>query len=246
MAYIIIARNLLLHYGAVVVPSLESLWPSLKALMDYLDRQVDPQTGLLLSGARGDWIPPEGNGKGPFPTGTAIVAAFFHSLCLSHMAEIGAAVGQTEAAKQYQSRFTANQAAFHAHFYNGKDQDSTSETGEDVFGARCCYDKGSQTANVFALHLGAVPSAQLNATLGMLVTSIYNRQARHPGDHTGTRDRLEQRSWLSRDNGVPPAWGSGAHMDCGIFGTTYLFEVLHAHGADRAGWDILNETSYPR
>ena len=42
-----------------------------------------------------------------------------------------------------------------------------------------------------------------------------------------------------------PAWGPGAHMDCGIFGTTFIFEVLHKHGADGAAIDMLTETSYP-
>ena len=28
------------------------------AMKDYLDRLSDPTTGLLLQGARGDWIPP--------------------------------------------------------------------------------------------------------------------------------------------------------------------------------------------
>ena len=37
------------------VPLLRSIWPSLQLFMQYLERLVEPG-GLLLSGARGDWV----------------------------------------------------------------------------------------------------------------------------------------------------------------------------------------------
>ena len=247
-AYVMIARSVLLHYGARAAPALADLWESLDLFMDYLDRIADKATGLLLTGARGDWIPPEGNGKGPYPTPTAPIAAFFHTLSVSYMAEIAEAIGRTDDAARYAARFEANKRAYHKKFFNG-------HTGTGALGVRCCYDKGSQTSNIMALHLGLVPDDLVNATVGMLVASIRDREANKPAP-------LGQRPPPSPPQAVavavdgaaaPPAasatalppWGSGSHMDIGIFGTTFFFEVLHAHGQDAAALDVLTETSYP-
>ena len=40
VAYVMIARNMVLHYGAVTHPVLTELWPSLDLFMAYLDRHV--------------------------------------------------------------------------------------------------------------------------------------------------------------------------------------------------------------
>eukprot|EP00937_MAST-01D_sp_MAST-1D-sp2_P006075 g6075.t1 len=270
VAYVLIARALLLHHGDRVAPALADLWPSLDLLMAYFDRLVDADSGLLLVGARGDWIPPEGNGRGPYPTPTAPISAFFHTLCVSYMAEIATAVGRSDDAARYTARLAKNRAAYHKKFFNNG--------GSALRGERCCYDKGSQTSNIFALHLGVVPPEHVNATLGMLVASIYDREATKPaplGSAAQRQWRQQQHVERHRPANPPavvaavpqlpriyetragfvhtlpaavtatPAWGPGAHMDCGIFGTTYIFDVLHAHGQDAAGLAILTETSYP-
>ena len=117
---------------------------------------------------------------------------------------------------------------------------------------RCCYDTGSQTNNIFALHIGAVPEHLISDTVEMLVASLKDRNADHPHATTAnseTSDRQLERSdvaphWIT-DSTPPPPFGKGAHVDLGIFGTTYLWDVLHKYGADSVGIDLLTETSYP-
>ena len=103
VAYVMIARNLALHYGAVTYPLLTELWQSLDLFMDYLDRLTDPKTGLLLQGARGDWIPPPGQ---LFRTPSDSIAAFFHTLSVGYMAEIATAIGRTADAASEKTHFT--------------------------------------------------------------------------------------------------------------------------------------------
>ena len=103
-AFPIIAHSLLKHYGATSHDVLTEIWPSLDLFMGYLDRLVeaDPEskpTGLLLDGARGDWIPPGGNGVGGHKpptsnTPTSSIAAFWHTLCVGYMHEIAEAIGR--------------------------------------------------------------------------------------------------------------------------------------------------------
>jgi hypothetical protein len=188
VAFPVIARNILLHYGELAVPVLREIWSALDLFMDYLERLIQKNpisqtNGLLLDGARGDWIPPEGNFKGPFPTPTPPISAFWHTLCVGYMAEIATAIERPADAARYTARLASNQEAYHAYFYN-KLGDADRAAGADrVDGAgakRCCYGTGSQTNNIFALHIGAVPPHLVNETVAMLVTSLYNRYATQP------------------------------------------------------------------
>lgn len=116
-AFPVIARNILLHYGDMAKPLLKELWSSLDLFMEYLQRLIDNSThpqskqlGLLLDGARGDWIPPRGS---PYPTPTEPISAFWHTLCVGYMAEIATAIGRTADAARYTARLRANQQAYH-------------------------------------------------------------------------------------------------------------------------------------
>ena len=255
VAYVCVAWTQLHHHGAAVAgPMLADLWASLDLFMDYLERLVDPVTGLLLTGARGDWIPPEGNMKGPWPTPPKPIAAFFHTLCVSHMADIANAIGRADDAKRYTTRLAKNQAAYHKMFYNGKaDKGAKNDEVMMTNGGlqRCCYDTGSQTNNVMALVIGAVPTPTLiKATVGMLVASIKDRNATLPSrlDAPLAADVRNTSTALSKNDEwgwTPPPWGAGLHIDVGIFGTTWIFETLRKYEQDAVGLAVLTETSYP-
>ena len=144
-------------------------------------------------------------------------------------------------------------------FYNGLGTADAAGGAAKPSGKRCCYDTGSQTNNIFALHIGAVPEELVNDTVAMLVASIRDRNAAHPHAKPNDNDDAPlpaaATAPVEPDPLLPPHWvqsgppappfGPGAHMDCGIFGTTFIFEVLHKHGADGAAIDMLTETSYP-
>ena len=241
IAYVQVARALLLHFGDRAVPALADLWDSLHLFMQYLEKLVDESTGLLLLGARGDWIPPK---LQLYPTPSGSVAAFTHTLCLSYMAEIAQAVGRTDDAAHYLKRFQSNQKSHHKQFFNGQDAASASSSNADQ--VRCCYGKGSQASNIFALHLGAVPEEYMNDTLGMLVASIRDRNASAPAlGRSSLSPPLEITAAPAVAGADHQQWGSGSHLDVGIFGITYAFEVLHAHGLDAVALEVLTETSYP-
>eukprot|EP00038_Savillea_parva_P007047 m.167528 g.167528 ORF g.167528 m.167528 type:complete len:1197 (+) comp12839_c0_seq1:59-3649(+) len=229
-AYVMVAWASLVHQGDLALPMLRDLWDSLDLFMDYLDRRSDNATGLLLAGARGDWVPPESQ---PFHTSAVSVAAFTHTLCVSHMADIATALGRTADASRYSKRLSANRKAYHTYFFNGDTPSNSSTT------SRCCYGVGSQADNIFALQLGVVPPEHLDATLAMLTASINNHLATHPDD--GVTTTASQETATSD----APTWGTGPHMDVGIFGTTWFFDVLRAHELDSVALGVLNETTYP-
>jgi alpha-L-rhamnosidase len=195
VAYIMIARSILVHNGDLAVPVLAELWFSLELFMTYLERLVD-SSGLLLTGARGDWVPPDGAVR----TQTSEVAAFSHTLCVAYMAEIAAKIGRDADSQRYKNRLAANQVAYHARFFKNT--------------TTCCYGLGTQTSNVFALYIGAVPASLTDYVVKSLVASIESQP-------------------------------NGPHLQMGIFGTTYVFDVLHAFGRDDVALKALTQTTYP-
>jgi alpha-L-rhamnosidase len=211
--FIFVARNVLVTYGAGATgPLIAELWDSLVGLMEYYERMVDPVTGLLLTGARGDWVPPIDTAV---KTGTEPVAAFFHTLCVRHMYEMARALEFKEDEAKYGARYKRNVAAYHAKFY----------TGGSGNGSSCCYESGSQTNNVFALYLGAPPTEEAkNETIQTLVESL--------------------RTHVPPTNKSMP-WAPGPHLDVGIFGATWIFDVLSATNNTDLALEILTQTSYP-
>jgi hypothetical protein len=170
------------------------------------------------------------------------------------MADIANAIGRVHDAKRYTTRLAKNQAAYHKMFYNGKaDKGAKNDEVMMTNGGlqRCCYDTGSQTNNVMALVIGAVPTPTLiNATVGMLVASIKDRNATLPSrlDAPLAADVRNTSTALSKNDEsgwTPPPWGAGLHIDVGIFGTTWIFETLRKYEQDAVGLAVLTETSYP-
>ncbi len=98
-AYPLIAHALLEAYPSRSVEILSDLWPSLDLFMQYLSRNLDNSTHLLLAGSRGDWIPPVYNGR--IKTPASLVGSFFHTLCLRYMADIATAIGLPQAASRF-------------------------------------------------------------------------------------------------------------------------------------------------
>ena len=91
--------------------------------------------------------------------------------------------GRGADAARYSARLKSNTENFHKQFYNGADKAPKP-------GTRCCYDSGSQTSNIQALILNAVPSGLQPSVLKTFVASIHNRNASaSPTDET-TATRL--------------------------------------------------------
>eukprot|EP00656_Telonema_subtile_P015269 TRINITY_DN17984_c0_g1_i2.p1 TRINITY_DN17984_c0_g1~~TRINITY_DN17984_c0_g1_i2.p1 ORF type:complete len:1040 (-),score=151.32 TRINITY_DN17984_c0_g1_i2:119-3238(-) len=231
--FVTIARNSLRQYGDLAKPLLEEIYPNLQLFMEYLERLVDPSTGLLLQGARGDWIPPS---PVLYTTPTNEVSAFFQTLLVGYMSEIAEALGHDADAATYKKRYAANIVAYHSEFFNNHSAAGSASP-------RCCYSEGSQTSNVFALQLGAVPAEYINATIATLASSIRNRTATTPSNIEAALSGSQNEADHTLNQ--VGSWAPGAHMDVGIFGTTWLFEVLMAHGQEAVGLEILMERSYP-
>jgi hypothetical protein len=121
VAYIVLARQALKHYGDGMLPSIKKHWVGLTELIDWFDRHADPKDGLLVTHCYGDWMgfnPESGNGGGSKFTPPPLITSFYHVLAQEYMAEMATAIGDSFAAGKYRAAHSAGQRAWHARFYN--------------------------------------------------------------------------------------------------------------------------------
>ena len=159
-----------------------------------------------MTGARGDWIPPPDTF---LKTPTDEVSAFYHTLVLSYMSEIAGALQLSPEAAHYAERFKQNQNAYHQHFYNQK-RFSRHLSSPLASPSRCCYGLGSQTSNIMALYIDAVPTTLVNETLNTLVASIYNHTF---SPQESRRIQTDSKGNVNNPPAPLPKWGSGPHLD---------------------------------
>ncbi len=139
--------------------------------------------------------------------------------------------------------------SFHNYFYNGpKKSTKNIKSARADKSVPCCYAGGDQASNTFALYLNAPPTAEiLNKTIESLVKAI-NTNPTVAGSFDESKSGFTsyyQASDAGQGGGAAPAWGSGPHIDMGIFGTAYVFDILSANNLTSLGVDILLEPSYP-
>ena len=81
--------------------------------MDYWLRQPCVQGNLNLCGGLGDWVPIT-------PTNAGQCSAFYTTLAMGYLSEIGAALGHTESAQMYADQFANASAAYRETFFDPK------------------------------------------------------------------------------------------------------------------------------
>ena len=101
--------------------------------------------------------------------------------------------------------------------------------------SRCCYGVGSQSSNLFALYLGAVPDSAKQATVASLLASFNSNNS----------SSSSSSSFSTTTGGGDGGTNSGPHLDVGIFGTTYVFDVLSTLGETDLAMAVLEQTTAP-
>ena len=163
--YVVIARNLLRRFGPDSLPVLEKQYDGLVSFMDYLGRTTDPDTGLLLTGGLGDWVPPGGNDR--MTTPAPPTSAFYYLLDLMYMQDISRALGKVEKADAFAATLASGKAAFHSMYWSGEGQGYCFSLGQPGAFA--------QTCTALALHIGAPPTPETAAdAAAALVSDIQN------------------------------------------------------------------------
>ena len=87
-----------LQYGDSTV--LDEHYGAMKLYLQYLDKTLDPETGLSRDCALGDWLGPQNNQLDP-----SFLAAAYHLYDLSIMRKVAGLLGRTEDAVQFAQRY---------------------------------------------------------------------------------------------------------------------------------------------
>ena len=165
VAYIVIARTHWRHYGDKTL--LSEHWDGLVALMDYFERHVRPESGLLEQACYGDWIDP-GPSASSVVTPSGSVTAFYFVLALKYISEIATALGKASAALSYGIKHNEGVRAYHARFYNAEAGGYSPVVGDTP---ESNAPNGSQTSNAMALALGAPQNADKTGAVAARVAA---------------------------------------------------------------------------
>jgi len=122
------------HRRSGDIKIISDTYDTAKALIDFLNRHVDPTMGLVQFGYYGDWLALETTPKGQ-------VVSFSHILAVSRMVDMATILGKAADAKEYASLLASYKSRWHQAYYNAT-------AGN--------YGK-SQTSNILALFLD-IPS----------------------------------------------------------------------------------------
>eukprot|EP00665_Eupelagonemidae_sp_cell47_P006968 gene6968-3343_t len=159
-AYPVLVRNLWRNYGDAGAVS--EHYDGIEALLAYWARRADAD-GLVTFGGLGDWVDTEWPAR---TTPTAAVSSFYAALALEHMALFAAVLGRGADAARWRARHAAALKAYHARWWNAS-----------AHGGGGGYR--SQTADVLALRLGAVPPPLRTAVVAGLVDDIVRARGNH-------------------------------------------------------------------
>jgi len=142
------------YYGDVRMATM--LYPGLKEFASYLKRTADAgKIGLVTWKKYGDWLEP-----GRVPSLDIIgqmSSSFNHVQTLRITRDTAMALGQTQDAAMFAAAYTEGQRAFHAAYWNA---------------STATYGNGQQSALVYALYLGAVPTATVPTVFAKLLALI--------------------------------------------------------------------------
>ena len=165
IAYIVIARTHWRHYGDKTL--LQEHWEGFVALMDYFERHVRPESGLLEQGCYGDWIDP-GPSASSAVTPSGAVTAFYFVLGLKQISEIATALGKTNEALSYGIKHNEGVRAYHTRFYDSEAGGYSPVVGDTP---ESNAPNGSQTSNAMALSLGAPQNADKTGAIAARVAA---------------------------------------------------------------------------
>lgn len=160
-AYPLIVNWLLLYYGDVGI--VEEHWAALKLWTDGQKRQMLPTDGLPCFYMWGDWCQPfEPRHNATISTGPPSSAANY-ILSVEAMVAMAKALGETDAAAQYQSELAQWRAAYHKRFWVPTSGTYTANPLE------------VQTTTSTALGAGAVPPEFQKSAVKALVDNVADR-----------------------------------------------------------------------
>ncbi|WGL52566.1 family 78 glycoside hydrolase catalytic domain [Nocardioides sp. BP30] len=159
-AFILTPYELWKTYGDT--DTMARFYAPMQAYLAYIRAQIDPTTGLLVSGL-GDWI------AGDTTTPKTATGTYGLYMLATDLAAMATQLGHTADAADYTALASSLGTAFNKAFYDAASKSFTTDGTDST--------TGSQTLDALPLAMGIVPAADKDAVLDDLEKRIY---AYHP------------------------------------------------------------------
>lgn len=224
MCYVELPWLYYMHYGDIAI--LEKHYGGLKRYIQYVDRYFN---GALATGGLGDWLSPTGDTKvelAEAPEKHSITSAACHCRMLTLMQKIAEALNLHEDANLYAQQFAELKKEFNARYF----REEKGYYQSDEFNTRHCkemgLDQGTETwVQAYPFYTQYRQSSNVLALAFGLV---------EPQNVQTVLQHLVEDIHEKND-----------HLNTGLVGTRYLFDVLADHGYQELAWQIINADGYP-
>ncbi len=201
---------------------LEEHYPAMAAYMEYLETQIDPQTGLIRDAALGDWLGFQNRKLGP-----AFLAAAYHVWCLDILARVAEILGRPEDAAKFRVRHEERKEFFNRTFVSPAKLTlgiPSRGFGEAAANAQPAQFEVADTQTSYAVGLALGAFSEDNVPyMGRNLAATVERE--NPDD----------------DGIVRPPYS----LMTGFIGTAWISKALSFHGYSGHAYRLLQAAHFP-
>lgn len=222
-AGIIVAWETYQQYGDLGL--LKEHYSAMKEYVEYLNSQIDPETGILQEGPLGDWLSPEG-----FKNDNTLLWSAYYIRDIEILARTAELLGHDEDAANFWAQHEERKEHFNETYVDPETTKTIhSGEGSPSFGPGGAGSRAEAEELVDTQASYAVP----------LAFDAFNEEYEpHAAENLATAVRRQNADASGR---VRP----GFSLMTGFIGTASINEALSDHGYDDIAYRLLQQTTYP-
>ncbi|MBI4889037.1 MAG: family 78 glycoside hydrolase catalytic domain, partial [Acidobacteria bacterium] len=201
-------------------------YSAMAAYIDFLDKSIDPKTGLTSDANLGDWLGPQNNALGP-----QFLATAYHVFDLEIMTQVATILGKSEDAARYRRLHAARKDFFNRTFVNSDRKTLGLIGGRGSFIA-------SNTPTPQAAPAFKLADTQTSYAVGLALDAFSAENASEM-----TKNLAETVSRENKDDaGVTRPKYS---LMTGFIGTAWISKALSGAGRSELAYRLLLNEQYP-
>lgn len=222
-AGIIVAWEVYRQYGDLGL--LEEHYKAMKEYVEYLNTQIDDETGVLQEGPLGDWLSPEG-----FRNDNSLLWAAYHIKDIEILARSAELLGRTEDADEFREQYEERKKHFNETYI---DPETHKTVHSGVSSGFSFGGGGGETPEA-----GTLVDTQASYAVPLALGVLNEGHVPHAAEHLSSAVRRQN---VDQTGTVRP----GFSLMTGFIGTASLNEALSEYGYNDMAYRLLQQTTYP-
>lgn len=222
-AGIIVAWETYQQYGDLGL--LNEHYDAMKFYVEYLNSQIDAETGILQEGPLGDWLSPEG-----FKNDNTLLWSAYHIKDIEILARTAELLGKSDDAATFWSQYEERKTHFNETYVDPETY-RTIHSGE---GSPSFGPGGAGSSS----EAGELIDTQASYAVPLAFDIFLEEYESHAAENLASTVRRQN---VDDSGSIRP----GFSLMTGFIGTASLNEALSKYGYDDIAYRLLQQTTYP-